>query len=110
MTTARNYLASADELAAAIVHKRLETLDDITIRYDDRLIADYGVDPGDRLIVLPNGLTWRQAHSRINRAWLYLLGGVQLAPEFAQPGRDHPDRHLVSDATVLPPPILRRVW
>lgn len=114
MTTARLYPATADDLAAAIVHKRLETFDDIAVRYDPRLLAPYGVDPGQRTIVLPNGLTWRQAHSRINRAWLYLIGGATLADEFAPVQPEHPDRRIVSGGTVTPVttpyPALRRVW
>lgn len=110
MTTARNHIATADELAAAIVHKRLKTYDDIDIRYDDRLLAPYGVTSEERLIVLPEGLSWRQRHSRINRGWLYLMGGVELAPEFAAIERGHPDRRLVGGGTVTPVPHLRRVW
>lgn len=109
MTTARNHIATSDELAAAIVTKRLMTFDDIGIRYD-RLVAPYGVDDDERMIVLPDGLTWQERHSRINRCWLYLIGGVELAPEFAPIVRDSPDRRVVSRRTVTPMPILRRVW
>lgn len=114
MTTARQYPATADELAAAIVHNRLEMFDGITVRYDRRLLGAYGVDPEERTIVLPNGLPWREEHSRINRCWLYLYGGTRLADEFAPLERDHPDRRIVSGGTVTPipgsVPILRRVW
>lgn len=108
MTAAANdHIATADELAEALVTQRLETYDNIKIRYDRRLLAPYGVDPDERAIVLPWGLDWREKHSRINRTWLYFMGGADLAPEFAPVRPDHPDRRIVSSATV---PGLRRVW
>jgi hypothetical protein len=107
LTTARHHHPTADELAAALVHHRLQTFDDITVRYDHRLLAPYGVDPDTRRIVLPEGLTWRQAHSRINRCWLYLTGGANLAPEF-DPTHHHPSRPHIDDGTVIP--LVRRPW
>lgn len=86
------------------------TFDGIDIRYDDRLSAPYGVNSDERTILLPDGLSWRQRHSRINRGWLYLMGGVELAPEFAAIEHGHPDRRLVSGGTVTPMAHLRRVW
>lgn len=108
MTAAYDRIATADELAEMIVTQRLETFDNIKIRYDDRLVAPYGVESADRVIVLPAGLDWSEKHSRINRGWLYLIGGVELAPEFAPVQPRHPDRRIVSGGTVVP--ILRRVW
>lgn len=109
MTSARDRIATADELAEEIVTARLDSFDNIKIRYDRRLLAPYGVDDDNRLIVLPEGLDWRTIHSRINRCWLYLVGGVELAPEFAPVKTTHPDRRIISGTTVLPP-VLRRVW
>ena len=113
MSTARNHhhRATADELAAALVTHRLEMFDGIRVSYDPCLVAPYAVNPGDRVIVLPEGLTWRQRHARINRAWLFLKGGVALAPEFAGVEHDNPDRHIIGGgASVSPAPLLRRVW
>lgn len=110
MTTAHSYSASADELAAATVERRLARIDGIGIKRDSRLLTPYGVQPHHGLIVLPNGLTWRQEHSRINRCWLYLVGGPALADEFAPIHHTHPDRGIVDAGTVAPPTGLRRVW
>lgn len=108
VTTARNSFATADELAADVVERRLAKFDGITIRYDRTFLDPYGVDEDARTIILPDGLAWRQSHSRINRCWLYLLGGVQLAPEFAPPKPGRPDLRLVIGDVV--PPVVRQLW
>lgn len=115
MTTTSDYpFVSADEAAAAFVQERIARYDGITIEYDPHLTAPYLVHKSERLVVLPDGVPWRIAHARLNRAWLFLKGGAALAPEFAPIGWDHPDMPIAEQigpsATVIPLLPLRRPW
>lgn len=91
-----------DDPAAAFVYDHL--LDQgMTVHHVPDLGAPYAANADTGRIWLPTGLDWEDAHARIDRAWLFLLGGPKLAPEFGQ-------ERVTGQGNVIHLPLLRRAW
>lgn len=106
LTTASHISTMHDDTdpAAQAFVMRLVRSFGFDVVYRDDMQGPYGADRDTGKILLPNGLPWRVKHSRLDRAFLYLLGGPGWAHEFAPPappGTNFPGNVL---------PLIRRVW
>lgn len=105
-----HYHHPADDRAAQVVLNRLARNDQIDVTFDPDLQGPYLVSPHGRTIVLPEGIPWHTAHARLNRCWLYLVGGTDLAPEFAPVEREDPNSRFIPRIGNVVVPFLRRAW
>jgi hypothetical protein len=97
--------------AAAAVELRMISLG-IDVRFIDDLGAPYAADAHTGRVWLPTGIDFPTAHARLDRCWLYLLGGSRLAPEFGESERQPLPRAAIESghAAVIPLPLIRRQW
>lgn len=91
--------------AIAFVLRNLKRSWGFDVAFSDTLTAPYGADRKTGTIWLPNGLPWREAHARIDRAWLYMHGGSRWVHEFA-PG----PLPVTLDPIAKVIPLVHRPW
>lgn len=76
------------------------------VRFTDNLSVPYAADRDAGTILLPNGLPWRHIHARLDRSFIYMIGGSRWAREFQpqSPAEPAPSDVIPNNVT----PLIRR--